>query len=160
VLGGAVVSWTEEGDESGSRCYQAVRLQVHPEIRAVAFVPAERSSTAHTRGLLPQIVPHSDAAFNLSRAALAVVALTERPDLLLPATEDRLHQAQRAPALPATTSLIARLRSGGIAAAVSGAGPTILALVTSPLPEELLEAAADEGFTVLVLPVADGVSVH
>jgi homoserine kinase len=159
VLGGAVVSWTEERDETGIRRFQAVRLQAHPSIQAVVFVPSERSSTAHTRGLLPQVVPHADAAFNLSRAALAVVALTQRPDLLLPATEDRLHQAQRAPALPATTSLIARLRAEGVAATVSGAGPTVLALVSSPLSGELRKAAIEEGFTVLDLPLADGVSV-
>jgi homoserine kinase len=159
VLGGAVISWTEDGDRTGSRRFRAVRLQSYPSIQAVAFVPEERSSTAHTRGLLPQVVPHADAAFNLSRAALAVVALTERPDLLLPATEDRLHQAQRAPALPATTSLIARLRADGIAATVSGAGPTVLALVSSPLPDELRRAALGEGFKVLDLPLADGVSV-
>jgi homoserine kinase len=159
VLGGAVVSWTEEGDETGDRRYRAVRLRTHSTIRAVAFVPDERSSTAHTRGLLPEMVPHRDAAFNVSRAALAVVALTERPDLLLAATEDRLHQGQRASALPATTTLIARLRAAGIAATVSGAGPSVLALLAAPLPEMLRKTAADEGFTVLDLPLADGVQV-
>ncbi|GAA3193031.1 hypothetical protein GCM10020255_093330 [Rhodococcus baikonurensis] len=97
VLGGAVVSWScppaVEGDEP---IYSAAKLDVHPDIRAVALVPEERSSTAHTRGLLPELVPHQDASFNASRSALAVVALTARPDLLMAATEDRLHQAQRA----------------------------------------------------------------
>jgi homoserine kinase len=106
------------------------------------------------------MVPHRDAAFNASRSALAVVALTERPDLLLPATEDRLHQAQRAPALPATTRLIARLREAGVAATVSGAGPTVLALLASPLPDELRELATEDGFAALDLPLAEGVQVR
>ncbi len=161
VLGGAVVSWTEQGEsDSVERVYRAVRLDVHPAIKAVVLVPSERSSTAHTRGLLPELVPHRDAAFNVSRAALAVVALTQRPDLLLAATADLLHQPQRAPALPLTTKWIARLREAGIAATVSGAGPTVLALTTSPFPAELREQSVQEGLDVLDLELAGGVEVQ
>ncbi|NUS93796.1 MAG: homoserine kinase, partial [Nocardia sp.] len=148
VLGGIVVSWTETGPgpdtdiAAPQRLYRAVRLDPHPSLRPVVLIPEERSSTAQTRGLLPDLVPHRDAAFNVSRAALSVVALTQRPDLLLPATADRLHQTQRAPALPLTTAWIERLRGHGIAAMVSGAGPTVLALVTSVFPEELRVQAA------------------
>ncbi|WP_137726265.1 homoserine kinase [Prescottella subtropica] len=160
VLGGAIVSWSEAGAEESERRYRAVRLSVHPDVRVVALVPSERSSTALTRGLLPETVPHRDAAFNVSRGALAVVALTERPDLLMAATEDRLHQSQRAAALPLTTRWIAKLRAAGIAATVSGAGPTVLALSTRPLPAELAAEAEQEGLRVLDLEVADGVQVH
>ncbi len=164
VLGGAVVSWSCEDQESagtstsGNR-YYAVPLTVHPAIRVIALIPGERSSTAHTRGLLPEVVAHRDAAFNVSRGALAVVALTERPDLLMPATEDRLHQVQRAPALPLTTRWISLLRKAGIAAAVSGAGPTVLALSTEPLPDDLRVQAEAEGLQVLELDVAEGVRI-
>ncbi|PVX66638.1 homoserine kinase [Rhodococcus globerulus] len=161
VLGGAVVSWScpsiVDGDEP---IYSAAKLDVHPDIRAVALVPEERSSTAHTRGLLPEMVPHQDASFNASRSALAVVALTTRPDLLMAATEDRLHQSQRAPALPLTTRWISILREAGIAATVSGAGPTVLALSTEPLPEQLAEAARADGLRVLELEIASGVEVR
>ncbi|MFC4605749.1 homoserine kinase [Rhodococcus kronopolitis] len=161
VLGGAVVSWYEEPSETGEpRQFFATRLEVHPDIRIVALVPAEHSSTALTRSLLPELVPHADAAFNVSRAALAVVALTERPELLMAATEDRLHQSQRAAALPLTTRWVALLREHGIAAVVSGAGPTVLALAKQPLPDELRLAAEAEGMVVLDLEVADGVQVH
>lgn len=167
VLGGIVVSWTESpqaGEVSTvgepSRVYRAVRLEPAAALRPVVLIPEERSSTAHTRGLLPETVPHGDAAFNVSRAALAVVALTERPDLLLPATADRLHQAQRAPALPLTTAWIARLRTAGIAATVSGAGPTVLALTTSGFPAELREQAAADGLRVVEPGVAEGVQVR
>ncbi|QIS09401.1 MULTISPECIES: homoserine kinase [Nocardia] len=169
VLGGIVVSWTETdraADFGGAiavpdhgRIYRAVRLEPHPSLRPVVLIPEERSATAHTRGLLPEVVPHGDAAFNVSRAALAVVALTERPDLLMPATADRLHQAQRAPALPLTTAWIERLRAAGIPATVSGAGPTVLALCTGEFPTELGELAVAEGMRVLEPGVADGVQV-
>lgn len=154
VLGGAVVSWTEPGP-----VYRAVRLLPHPQLRAVVLIPQDKSATEHTRQLLPGEVAHTDAAFNVSRAALAVIALTERPDLLLPATEDRLHQAQRAPALPVTTKWIAILRARGIAATVSGAGSAVLALLTSDFPEDLRKIAEADGLSVAELAIADGVSV-
>ena len=161
VLGGVTVSWTDDvADNPAERRYRAVRLDVHRDIRAVALVPLERSSTAHTRGLLPDLVPHRDAAFNVSRAALAVVALTERPDLLFSATEDMLHQSQRAPALPLTTEWVARLRTLGIAATVSGAGPSVLALITEPFPATLRDRAEAEGLRVLELALAEGVQVR
>ncbi|MBJ8348197.1 homoserine kinase [Antrihabitans sp. YC2-6] len=160
VLGGAIVSWVEsDSDHIADRAYRAVRIEVHPDIRAVALVPSERSSTAHSRGLLPELILHRDAAFNVSRVALAVVALTQRPDLLLPATADMMHQNQRAAALPLSTRWIEILRSEGIAAMVSGAGPTVLALVTDPFPEHLRERAVAEGLDVLELALADGVEV-
>ncbi|WP_327113135.1 homoserine kinase [Nocardia sp. NBC_01730] len=171
VLGGIVVSWTETDRvadlgpngaavaEYHGRVYRAVRLEPHPALHPVVLIPEERSSTAHTRGLLPEVVPHGDAAFNVSRAALAVVALTQRPDLLMPATADRLHQTQRAPALPLTTTWIARLRAAGIAATVSGAGPTVLALGTSEFPAELRELAAADGLRVVEPGLAEGVLV-
>ncbi len=159
VLGGAVVSWSEPASPAGTqRNYSAVRLSVHPDIHVVALVPSERSSTSHTRGLLPELVPHRDAAFNVSRGALAVVALTQRPDLLIQATEDMLHQGQRASALPSATKWIALLRQRGIAAVLSGAGPTVLALCTEHFPPELTKQAEEDGMRVLELEVADGVS--
>jgi homoserine kinase len=77
-------------------------------------------------------VPHADAAFNAGRSALLVHALTVDPSLLFPATEDRLHQGYRAEAMPGTASLVAGLRSVGVAAVVSGAGPSVLALSEVP----------------------------
>lgn len=160
VLGGAVVSWSlESGPPEGPRSYAAARVDVHPDIGATVLIPSVRSSTAHTRGLLPDLVPHRDAAFNVSRAALAVVALSTRPDLLLRATEDRLHQPYRASALPSTTEWIATLRRHGHAATVSGAGPTVLVLGTSSLSRELVDQAEDDGMTVRELEIAQGVVV-
>lgn len=151
VLGGAVVSWTEPGPT-----YRATPVAVHSSVVPVALVPTTRSATETTRGMLPAQVPHADAAFNAGRSALAVLALSERPDLLLPATEDRLHQAQRAPAMPLAAGWVSRLRAAGVAATISGAGPTVLALTVGGLPADLAEAATSDGLSVLVLPVAGG----
>lgn len=156
VLGGAVVSWTEfEGDRVK---YSAVPLRVHPDIRIFSAIPEERSLTAATRVLLPGQVSHEDARFNVSRAALLVVALTERPDLLLEATEDVLHQPQRATAMPVSAEYSQLLRRYGVAAALSGAGPALIALTTRPdLPAEALEFGAANGFTVREMSVGEGV---
>lgn len=122
LLGGLTIAWTEP---AGAR---ALRLEPSAALRPVLFIPTTKSSTARARKALPATVPHADAAANAGRAALLVPALTQRLDLLLAATEDRLHQAARAPAMPRTATLVGKLRSAGIPAVVSGAGPTVLAL--------------------------------
>jgi homoserine kinase len=126
LLGGFTVAWTEPG---GAR---AVKLTPAEGVRPTVFVPAELGYTASARAALPAEVPHHDAAFNAGRAALLTHALTSDPSLLFPATEDRLHQGYRAPGMPATAALVAALRSAGVAAVVSGAGPTVLALTEVP----------------------------
>ncbi|MBJ7290032.1 homoserine kinase [Williamsia sp.] len=158
VLGSAIVSWTDVVD--GRPRYQARRLEVHPAVRVTGFVPGTESSTALTRGLLPDAVPRADAVHNLSRSALAVVALTVDPSCLLAATSDRLHQNYRAPVLPETTRVVAELRGRGVAAFVSGAGPSVMALHDQPLPEQSLVMAADLGFRVQNLTIAGPVSVR
>jgi homoserine kinase len=121
LLGGFTIAWE---DPDGARAVRVAPAQgVHPLI----FVPAERGLTVHARAALPATVPHADAARNAGRAALLVHALTAAPELLLPATEDRLHQSYRAPGAPATYELVTTLRAAGIPAVVSGAGPSVLA---------------------------------
>jgi homoserine kinase len=126
LLGGFTIAWTEG---TGAR---AVRLATAHGVRPTAFVPAERGLTASARAALPPEVPHADAAFNAGRSALLTHAMTSDPALLFPATEDRLHQGYRAEAMPGTASLVAGLRSVGVAAVVSGAGPSVLALSEVP----------------------------
>ena len=111
----------------------AVRREVHPDIRVVVFSAHQASSTHHTRGLLPAMVPHADASANAAAAGLLVHAMTVDPSFLLPATRDRLHQDYRAPAMPESARLVAELRQAGIAAVISGAGPSVIALVTGRL---------------------------
>ncbi len=156
VLGGAVVSWI---DSSGDRSrYSAVSVRLHPDIRLYCAIPQERSLTAETRVLLPAQVSHDDARFNVSRAALLVVALTERPDMLMPATEDVLHQPQRAPAMPASAEYLRLLRRHNVAATLSGAGPALIALSTEPeLPTEVVEYGATNGFALTEMTAGERV---
>lgn len=111
----------------------AVRREVHPDIRVIVFSAHQASSTQHTRGLLPAMVPHADASANAAAAGLLVHALTADPTHLLPATRDRLHQDYRAPAMPASAALVADLRAAGYPAVISGAGPSVIALVTGDI---------------------------
>ncbi|WP_138733144.1 homoserine kinase [Modestobacter excelsi] len=122
LLGGATLSWTTS---SGAR---AERLTVDPRVAPVLFVPSGTLSTHVARGLLPDVVPHADAAHAAGRSALLVHALTREPALLFEGTEDRLHQVQRASAMPESAALLVALRAAGHAAVVSGAGPCLLAL--------------------------------
>ncbi|MET7807865.1 homoserine kinase [Micromonospora chersina] len=126
LLGGFTVAWTEP---AGAR---AVSLPVAAAVRPTVFVPGERGLTSVARAALPATVPHGDAALTAGRAALLVHALTADPGLLLPATVDRLHQDYRAAGMPATAALVGALRAAGVAAVVSGAGPTVLALSEVP----------------------------
>jgi len=147
LLGGFVVAWETAGNTAER--FHAVRLDVHPDIRPVAFVAGAESLTSTTRGLLPLQVPLADAAFTGSRTALAVLAFTQRPELLIPATEDRLHQGYRRPAYPESADLVDALRAQGVAAAISGAGPTVLAFTT----DGRVPAVDLHGFTPLPLPI-------
>jgi homoserine kinase len=122
LLGGFTVAWTEDGMSF------AVRREPADGIRPVVFVPEERGLTEAARAALPKTVPHADAAFNAGRCALLVHALAGDPARLFAATEDRLHQGYRAEGMPLTAGLVARLRGEGVAAVVSGAGPSVLAL--------------------------------
>jgi homoserine kinase len=133
LLGGATLSWLTD---AGAR---AARLEVAEEIAPVVFVPAATLSTHVARGLLPDAVPHADAAFNAGRSALLVHALTSDPALLLEATEDRLHQRQRGTAMPESLDLVDRLRAAGHAAVVSGAGPSVLVLTRRTVVPEVSE---------------------
>lgn len=166
LLGGVTVAWTDDA-------VRAVRLPVHPDVLPVAIVPPHQLSTRRARGVLPAQVPHADAAFEAGRAALLVEALGRRPDLLFPATEDRLHQEYRRAVMPESLALVGALRARGVAAVVSGAGPTVLALARRTSgPEGLPATDADAaiaaafggvmaGWRVLPLPVdGDGAVVE
>jgi len=148
LLGGFVIAWN-----NGER-YDAVRIDAHPSLRPVLLVATARSSTKTTRGLLPDQVPLADAAFTGSRTALAVHAFTARPELLMNATEDRLHQGYRRPAYPRSAELVDALRAGGIPATISGAGPSVLAVLTAGTPPDQVPGdLVNEAFTVCPMPV-------
>lgn len=126
LFGGLTIAWT---NAEGPRFK---RLMVHRGVAPLVLVPDFTMSTELARSLQPAQVPHEDAVFNVSRSALLVAALTQSPELLFEATEDRLHQNYRGEAMPLTRDLIGALRAAGHAAVVSGAGPSILVLASGP----------------------------
>jgi homoserine kinase len=134
LAGGLTIAWTEDGRP------HMVRLEPRSSIRPVVCVAPAPVRTEVARHLLPDLVPHRDAAANAGRSALLVAVLTQRsaepPEetagALLAATQDWLHQDYRAAAMPETCALVGRLREAGLAAVVSGAGPSVLALLTGP----------------------------
>ncbi len=130
IFGGFTLAWFETVQAGTPGAVRHLRLEPHPQLLPIAIVPAIPVATRTARALLPATVPHADAAFNAGRAALLVHALTAEPDLLLTATEDRLHQDYRRSAFPASLELVERLRATAVPAVVSGAGPTVLALAT------------------------------
>ena len=126
LFGGLTIAWTTP---TGPR---SKKLMVHRGVSPLVLVPEFTMSTELARSLQPANVPHEDAIFNVSRSALLIAALTQSPELLLEATEDKLHQNYRAEAMPETSTLIRELRAAGFAAVVSGAGPSILVLCSDP----------------------------
>jgi homoserine kinase len=120
--GGATVAWMEAGRPR----QRAVPL--HPDLVALALVAPEPMATVEARRLLPERVPFGTAAHTAGRAALLPLALAGDAELLLPATEDLLHQPRRLARLPDAARLLEALRGRGHAAFVSGAGPSLLVL--------------------------------
>ena len=146
LRGGLTFAWT---GPAGVRVH---RVEVHPDVRPVVFVPSTKASTKKVRGLLPETVPHADAAANSGRTALLGLAMTSAPSLLLDATQDYLHQSYRASAMPRSAALVAGLRAEGIPAVISGAGPTVLALA-SAATVDAVTARHPRGWEVLPLAV-------
>jgi homoserine kinase len=126
LMGGATIAWQEI--HSGLLVSRAVSITVDPRIKVLAFIPSGAVATSRARKLLPESIPHPEAVANSTRAALLVHALSARPDLLFAATEDFIHQKYRQDVMHKSYALMSKLRSAGVAAFISGAGPTVLVL--------------------------------
>ena len=155
LRGGATLSWVEDGRPR----WRAV--PVHPDLVALALVAPEPMATSEARRLLPERVPFAVAAHTGGRAAMLPLALAGDAELLLPATEDLLHQPQRLASTPDAAELLERLRADGHAAFVSGAGPSLLVLCPRPAAagaladaEEAVAAAGAEGWRIRPLELA------
>ena len=159
IYGNANLAWQES--QRGHVVAQSLNFEVDPRIGVLAFVPSTELSTSKARKMLPELIPHSDAVKNSSNVAVLVQALQHRPDLLLGATEDYLHQAYRKDAMPNSFALMTKLRKACVAAFISGAGPTVLVLHTGGESEAAeLERAAGEKFGMISLGISrTGVSL-
>jgi len=149
LLGGLVIAWTDDADGHP----RAVSLPVLPVVEPIVLVPAVEVSTALARSLLPATVTHHDAAVNSGRAALLIDAMTREPANLLAATRDLLHQDARQTAMPDSHALMLELRAAGVAAAISGAGPSVMALVASDAEREAFAAVVANQAELVVHPM-------
>ena len=155
LLGGLTVAAWEHLDD-----VRAVSLTVDPRIRAVVALPDTELSTHKARGLLPAEVPYADAVFNASRTSLLVAAMTAHPELLLDATADRLHQNYRRSAYPDSMALVDSLRAEGLAGFISGAGPSVMTLVTAADEQRAHQISTAGGFAPHTVNISStGVSV-
>ena len=146
LFGGFTVCWSEEGTARSARFEPARGL-------AVVVVPAfEELATAIARAMLPEAVPHKDAAFNVAHAGLLAASIVGgRPELLEAALADRLHEPYRAAAVRDLGAVHDVLRAAGASGvALSGAGPTVIGLVAADTDEaahalatQVAERAAD-----------------
>lgn len=129
-----------------------IRLDPHPDLRPVAFVPTDiRLPTGEARAALPQVVPLGDAVHNAGHAAATVVALTSDPGLLIQTLGDRLHQQARLGLVPSVKVVFDQLQAADVPVCVSGAGPTLLAFDA----QGLSMPDPGEGWQILRLDVAD-----
>lgn len=150
VYGGAILAWP---DAHGVRL---VELDVHHTLSAMVWVPDFECSTDDARAVLPSTVSRSDAVNQAIAAAALPLALTRRPDLLFDATGDVLHQRYRADLMRPSYDLMVRLRADGVPAAISGAGPTVIAVGDRELLATAVRCPA-EGFQARQLAFGKGV---
>ena len=150
LLGAMTIAWLEDDGKANS-----VSMNVHPDVSPVLGIPETELDTHKARGLIPESIPHVDAAFNAGRSALLVAAMIGDPDFLLEATEDKLHQPFRAQAYSESMALVEQLRAAEIAACISGAGPTVIALSTVEQVAQAIEIIAKSGFTAVPVAVSD-----
>lgn len=138
LFGGVVLSWM-----TGEHARSVPLAHAPGVLNPLVLLPSSTLSTHQARGLLPAEVLHADAVFNASRTGLLVHALGGAPDLLMEATEDRLHQEQRSAGMPQSVELMRVLRQEGHPAVISGAGPSVLVLagrrsVVAPLVRRIV----------------------
>jgi len=110
---------------------EAVRFDPPAGLTAMVVIPSFELSTKRARGVLPERLPFGDAVFNVSHSSLLTAALaTGRLDVLRHAMRDRLHQPYRAALVPGMDKILREASEhGALGAVLSGAGPTLLALV-------------------------------
>ncbi len=132
MLGGFVVTFTRP---DGS--VVALRKRWPKVIRVIVVTPNLELETKKSRAVLAQSVPRADAVFNLQRSALFVAALEDRRyDLIWDAMQDRLHQIPRQSLIPGLAEVFKLPRTPGLlGVALSGAGPSVVALATERIDE-------------------------
>lgn len=134
LFGGFTMCWADAGG--------AMVAHVDPPggLAAVCVVSDSSLATRRSRSLLPDEVPHADAAFDAGRAGLLAVGISlGRRELLGPGMDDRIHEPYRAAAITDFFDVrAALLEAGADGAALSGAGPTVVGLVAGDDDDDAL----------------------
>ncbi|MFP3904054.1 MAG: homoserine kinase [Armatimonadota bacterium] len=144
LLGGFTVCYDKSDGGRG-----VVSLDVPDNLQAVVVTPDFTVDTQAARKVLPDTVPREDAVFNLCQSSALVAMLVSRQyHDLAAAMCDRLHQPYRAHLVPGMEKIIAAaVEAGAHGAALSGSGPSILALAdeyaTSAIEAAMLQAAEE-----------------
>lgn len=134
-LFGGLVLITQEAGGPAARSLECAPLS------AVVISPEQRLSTKDSRNALPQQVPMADAVFNIGHSIQVVEALRNGDvPALVDAFQDRLHQPYRLPLIPGAAEALAAARLAGAAAAISGAGPSLIAFVEEGREKSIAEA--------------------
>lgn len=154
LYGGLAVAYR---DDTGYGC---ASFEPSAELKAIVFVPGQKMTTAEARGVLPEKVGRGDAVFNLGRVGLLVGSLvTGRPELMIEAMKDVLHQPHRVKLFPGFKLLCSSLNDIGVGVALSGAGPSLIGFVEKKQEKQALEqisglvASLDLDYRVLPLEV-------
>jgi homoserine kinase len=144
IFGGLTVSCTT----AAGAC--AVSLPVPANVRWVVLVPEITSATSEARAVLPSSVPRGDAVFNVQRVAMLLAALQAgREDALAVALDDRLHQPYRLKLFPWMPTVVSAARAAGaLGCVLSGAGPSLLAIVAG---DETVAAAVGRAMEAALL---------
>lgn len=125
LFGGVIAAFWD-----GERA-EHLRLEPEDRLEVLVAIPQFQLSTEKARHVLPTSVPMKDAVYNVGHSSLLVAALaTGRYDMIRHAMRDALHQPYRASLIPGMSDILERaVDHGALGVALSGAGPTLLALV-------------------------------
>lgn len=112
-----------------------------PKLHAIAIAPDQALSTQDSRRALPKQIDFKDAVFNIGRSLQVIEALRNGDiEALCAVMEDKLHQPYRFPLIPGAAEAVAAARQAGGAAALSGAGPSVIAFVEDGREKAIAEA--------------------
>ena len=134
-------------------------LALDPALRVVVVVPDAELATVDARDVLSDTISRSDAVFNLQHLALLLAGLSDLGAFDAHAMDDQLHQQRRTALFPQATAIADHLRgAGAIGACWSGAGPSMLAVVTPTTSSHVADAGRRAlratGLTGMVLELA------
>ena len=116
--------------KAASQRWRVVRCEWTPSVQAVVAIPSIRLSTSEARRAMPKAIPVSDAVVNLGALTLLLQGLrTGNGDLIADGMHDRLHEPYRWRLIKGGDQVkAAALEAGAWGCAISGAGPSIIAL--------------------------------